>query len=303
MSYNVSGLTNYIETNKEVILKDAILGSGIKGETIPMLRKQLGVKTKERLNYLDVTPSIQPVTGCGFSAQGSTVFSERDIETAQAKVNDEWCIEDLLGKFAEYKVRVGANDQEMPFESEIVDQIVKGVQKDIERQIWVGDKSGTDLIDGFTTIALGSDSASTITGETASGATAYAAIKQAYMAIPEKWVDDAVIFVSPAIFREYVQDLVSANLYHYDPAFNGELEEMWLAGSSVKVRKTYGLAGSNYIYASVPENLVYGADILDGKEEVKGWYSDDDDMYRLKMRWNFGVNTLYPDAVVVIEKK
>lgn len=306
MSYTVSGLTNYIEVNKEVILKDAILGSGIKGETIPMLRKQLGVKTSERLNYLDVTPKIQSVTGCGFSAQGSTVFSERDINTAQAKINDEWCKEDLLGKFAEYKVRIGANDQEMPFEAEIVDQIVKGVNKQVEEQIWVGDTSDsarTDLINGFVTIALGADSASTITGQTSVGATAYAAIKQAYMAIPERWVDDAVIFVSPAIFREYVQDLVTANLFHYDPAFSGELTEMFVPGSDVKVRKTYGLTGSNYIYASVPENMVYGADLLEGKEEVKGWYSDDNDMYRLKMRFNFGVNTLYPDAVVLVEKK
>lgn len=303
MGYNVSGLTNYIETNKEVILKDAILGSGIKGETIPMLRKQLGVKTSERLNYLDVTPTIQPVTGCGFSAQGSTVFSERDIETAQAKVNDEWCIEDLLKKFTEYKVRIGANEQEMPYEAEITDQIVKGVQKDIERQIWVGNKSSDDLINGFVTIALGADSASTITGETAVGASAYAAIKQAYMAIPEKWVDEAVIFVSPAIFRQYVQDLVDANLYHYDPSFSGELTEMFIPGSDVKVRKTFGLTGDNHIYASVPENMVYATDFENNKEEVDGWYSKDDDVYRLKMRFNFGVNTLYPDAVVVVEKK
>lgn len=300
--YNVSGLTNYIEVNKEVILKDAILGSGLKGETIPMLRKQLGVKTSERLNYLDVTPAIQPVTGCGFSAQGSTVFSERDIVTAQAKVNDEWCAEQLLNKFAEYKVRIGANEQEMPFEAEITDQIVKGVQKDIERQIWVGDKSNGDLVDGFVTIALGADSASTITGTTASGASAYDAIKQAYMLIPEEWVDNAVIFVSPAIFREYVQDLVDANLYHYDPAFNGELTEMFLAGSDVKVRKTFGLTGDNHIYVSVADNMVYGTDFENNKEEVDAWYSKDDDVYRLKMRFNFGCNTLYPDAVVCLAK-
>lgn len=301
--YNVSGLTNYIEVNKEVILKDAILGSGLKGETIPMLRKQLGVKTSERLNYLDVTPAIQPVTGCGFSAQGSTVFSERDIVTAQAKVNDEWCSEQLLNKFAEYKLRIGANEQEMPFEAEITDQIVKGVQKDIERQIWVGDKSNGDLVDGFVTIALGADSASTITGATASGASAYDAIKQAYMLIPEEWIDKATIFCSAGIFREYIQNLVNANLYHYDPAFSGELTEMYLAGSDVKVRKCFGLANDNHIYVSATDNMVYGTDFENNKEEVDAWYSKDDDVYRLKMRFNFGVNTLYPDAVVVVEKK
>ena len=190
----------------------------------------------------------------------------------------------------------------MPFEAEITDQIVKGVQKDIERQIWVGDKSNGDLVDGFVTIALGADSASTITGATANGASAYEAIRQAYMLIPEEWVDNAVIFVSPAIFREYVQDLVDANLYHYDPAFSGELTEMFLAGSDVKVRKTFGLTGDNHIYASVADNMVYGTDFENNKEEVDGWYSKDDDVYRLKMRFNFGVNTLYPDAVVCLTK-
>ena len=194
----------------------------------------------------------------------------------------------------------------MPFEAEIVDQVVKGINKEVEKQVWQGDTSATgrtDLINGLVTIALGADSASTITGETASGATAYAAIKQAYMAIPEEIVDEAVIFVSPAIFRSYVQDLVTANLYHYDPAFSGELTEMFIPGADVKVRKTYGLTGSNYIYATVPENMVYATDFVNNKEEIKGWYSDDDDVYRMKSRFNFGVNTLFPDAVVLIEKK
>lgn len=307
MGFNVSGLTNYVETNKEVILKDAILGSGIKGESLSLLRKQLGVKTKERLNYLDVNPVLQAATTCGFSAQGSTVLTDRDVETARIKYNDQWCWQDLLGKFAEYKVRINANEDSLPFEAEIMNLIVKGINKQVETLIWTGDKNATggtnDLINGFITLATGADSASTITGETASGATAYAAIKQAYMAIPESWVDEAVIFVSPAIFREYVQDLVSANLYHYDPAFSGELTEMFIPGSDVKVRKTYGLTGSNYIYASVPENMTYACDMLDAKEEVKVWYSDDDDVVRAKVLFNCGVATLYPDAVVLIEKK
>ena len=300
MSYNVSGLTNYIEVNKEVILRDAILGSGIKGETIPMMRKQLGVKTSERLNYLDVTPVLQAVSGCGFSAQGSTVFSERDIDTAQAKVNDEWCIESLLGKFTEYEVRIGANDQAMPFEAEITDQIVKGINKDVEKQVWQGAPSSasTDLIEGLLTLALGADSASTITKVSASGATAYERILDTYMAIPEEIVDEAVIFVSPAIFRQYAQDLVAKNYFHYDGE-NGELTELFIPGSDVKVRKTYGLTGSNYIYATVPENMVYATDFVNNKEELKGWYSDDDDVYRIKVRFNFGVATLFPDAVIL----
>ena len=299
MAYNVSGLTNYVETNKEVLIKDAVLGSGIKGETLPSLRKQLGVKTKERLNYMEVNPVLQDGSACGFSAQGSTVLTDREIETAIIKYNDQWCWKDLLGKFAEYQVNINANEDSLPFESEITDQIVKGINKQVETLIWQGSKTGGDLIDGFLTIANGADSASTIVVTAATGTSAYERIKGVYMALPEEIVDEAVIFVSPSLFRSYVQDLVAANLYHYDPSFSGELTEMFIPGASVKVRKTYGLTGSDYIYATVPTNMVYATDFVNNKEELKGWYSDDDDVYRIKVRFNFGVATLFPDAVVI----
>lgn len=304
MSYNVSGLTAYVAENKDVLLRDIVLG-GEGGFTVEKLRKQLGVKTSERLHPMNVSTTLQEATGCGFSADGETVISERVIDTAQAKVNDEWCEEDLLGKFAEYQIDIQAGKEKLPFEAEIMGQIVRNINKEVERQIWVGDSAGFDLIDGFVTQAAGADSASTITGTTASGASAYQAVLQTLNLIPEEILDDAVIFVSPATFREYIQDLVAANLYHYDPA-NGAWEEMFIPGSSVKVRKTYGLKGgvkgTDYLYASTYDNMVYAADLINAKEELKVWFSDDNDVTRLKVRFNFGVKTLFPDAVVLVER-
>lgn len=299
MAYNVSALTAYVAENKDVILRDVVLG-GEGGFTVEKLAKQLGVKTSERLHPMNVSTTLQEATGCGFSAEGSTVISERLVQTAQAKVNDSWCEEDLLGKFAEYTLDIQSGKEKMPFEAEIMGQIVRNINKEVEKQIWVGDKSGTDLIDGFVTIAAGADSASTITGATESGASAYESILAALALIPEEILDDAVIFVSPALFREYIQDLVRANLYHYDPA-SGAWEEMFIPGSNVKVRKTFGLKGTNYIYASTYENMIYAADLLNAKEELKVWFSDDDDVTKLKVRFNFGVQTLFPDAVVLVE--
>lgn len=301
MAYNVSALTAYVAENKDVLVRDIVLG-GEGGFTVEKLRKQLGVKTSERLHPMNVSTTLQEVSGCGFSAEGSTEISERLVETAQAKVNDEWCEEDLLGKFAEYTVDIQAGKEKLPFEAEIMGQVVRNINKEVERQIWVGNKSNNDLIDGFVTIAQGADSASTITGQTASGASAYEAVKDTLALIPEEILDEAVIFVSPAVFREYIQDLVAANLYHYDPA-NGDWEEMFIPGSNVKVRKTFGLKGSNYIYASTYDNMVYAADLINAKEELKVWFSDDNDVTRMKVRFNFGVQTLFPDAVVLVEKQ
>lgn len=301
MAFNLSGLTTYVQENKDVILRDIVLG-GEGGFTVEKLSKQLGVKTKERLHPMNVSTTLQSATTCGFSAAGSTVISERDIETAQVKINDEWCEEDILGKFAEYEMSIKAGAEKLPFEAEIMGQVVRNINKEVEKQIWVGSKSGSDLIDGFVTIAQGADSAATITGQTASGATAYQAVKDTLALIPEEILDDAVIFVSPAIFRSYIQDLVAANLYHYDPK-DGDNSEFFIPGSGVKVRKTYGLKGSNYLYASTYENMIYAADLLDAKEELKVWFSDDNDVTRMKVRFNFGVQTLFPDAVVLVEKQ
>ena len=300
MAFNVTGLTAYVNENKDVLLRDIVLG-GEGGFTVEKLAKQLGVKTSERLHPMNVSTTLQEATGCGFSAEGSTVISERLVQTAQAKVNDEWCEEDLLGKFAEYQIDIQAGKEKLPFEAEIMGQVVRNINKEVEKQIWVGSTSGSDLINGFVTIALGADSASTITGATASGASAYQAVKDTLALIPEEIMDDAVIFVSPATFREYIQDLVAANLYHYDPA-DGANEEFFIPGSNVKVRKTYGLKGSKYIYASTYENMIYAADMLGAKEELKVWFSDDNDVTRLKVRFNFGVQTLFPDAVVLVTR-
>ena len=309
MAYNASGLTNYVEVNKDVLIKDVVLGAKY-GDTIANLRKQLGVKTKERLNYLDVDPVLQDGTGCGFSASGSTNFSEREIETAPFKVNDKWCPDDLLGKFAEYLVRYGANanaEDGMPFESEILSEIEKGIAKKLEKMVWQGDKSGTDLIDGFLTQALGADSASTInvayTADT-SAITLYDAVKAVIMKVPEDIIEDAVVFVSPSIFRALCFELTEKNMYHFKSGDNGEIIEdndLIFPGTSVRIHKTHGLEGDKkHIYASVWDNMVYAADMMNDKEEFRLWFSDDDDLYKLKIKWNAGVKTLYPDAVVVL---
>lgn len=301
MSYTISGLTQYIEVNKDPILRDVVFSNTqMKNASIPSFRKQLGVKTSEKLSYLDVNPVLQAVSGCGFNPQGGAEFTEKTVETAQVKINEEYCIEDLLNRWTAYTVRIGADDQAMPFEAEIVNEIILKVQRQIETEVWQGVKSGSSFVDGLITLAQ--NDASTITGETATGASAYEAIMTAYNLIPEEIVDEAVIYCSASIFREYCNDLVNKNLFNYSGE-NGQLEEMWIPASNVRVKKVYGLNGSNYIYATVPENVVYATDFLSNKEELKAWYSDDSDTYRLKMRFNFGIQTLFSDLCVLVEKK
>lgn len=298
--YTISGLTAYVDVNRDVLIKGIVLG-GVNGDTIPRLRKQLGIKTKERLNYLDVDPVIQDGSSCGFSASGNTEFSERDIETAQLKSQDQYCDKQILGKYQEWSVKIAATKDasDMPFEREILDEVIGGINKKMEKLVWQGDKSGSDLIDGFLTQAEGADSASTITVTGSSATSMYARVQAVIMAIPEDIIDKTVIFMSPANYRKLLFELVEKNLYHYPVGAEIEDRDVVFPGSEVKVHKTIGLAGSDKIYASPLENMVYGADLMNDEEKVRFWYDDNTELFKYSIHWNAGVKTLYPDLVVV----
>ena len=286
MAYNVSALGTYVQENKDIILKDIVFG-GEYGNTIPLMTKQLGIKTTEKIHPSTLEAVLQDVNGdCGFNPQGDLKITDRSITTSQKKVNMEFCLEKLLGKFAEYKVRVGANEDALPFEAEIIDGLVKSINKQVEKGVW------TDLI-------TNTDAQLTV----ASTGTAYERVMAVYMALPEAILEDAVIFVSPATFREYVKDLVDKNFYHYNPA-DGDLEEIFIPGSGVKVRKAKGLAEQteDVIFGTSPKNMIYGTDFMDNKEEIKAWFSDDNDTYRIKVRFNYGANVAFPDLVVGSKK-
>ena len=286
MAYNVSELGAYVQVNKDIILKDIVFG-GEYGNTIPLMTKQLGIKTTEKIHPSTLEAVLQDVSGeCNFHPQGDLKFTDREIATKQKKVNMEFCLEKLLGMFAEYKVRVGANPDALPFEAEIIDGLVKSINKQVEKGVW------TDLI-------TNTDAQLTV----ASTGTAYERVMAVYMALPEEILEDAVIFVSPATFREYVKDLVDKNFYHYNPA-DGDLEEIFIPGSGVKVRKAKGLAEQteDVIFGTSPKNMIYGTDFMDNKEEIKAWFSDDNDTYRIKVRFNYGANVAFPDLVVGSKK-
>ena len=298
MGYNVSGLTNYVEVSKDTLIKDIVLGYKL-GDSISKMRKQLGVKVSERLNYLDVNPVLQKSTGCGFSASGSTSFSERTVSTQAIKVNDQWCADDLLGKYAEFLVRYGAdaNAENFPFETEIFDGIVRGINKKMEKIVWQGD-SGLSIT-GLIELAEGADSAATINVQFTSADTVYDKVKKVIMQIPEELLDEAVVFVSPANFRTLVFELLEDKNMKM-PAEAIEKGEFYFPGTTIPVHKTLGLAGvEGKIYASVWDNLVYACDMMNDKEELRSWFSDDDDVQKLKIKWNAGVTTLFPDAVVL----
>lgn len=295
-----SEISDFILNKRDTLIKSAVIGR-TPNYTLDRVSKRFGIKTSEMLNFMDLTPALQDGRGCGFAAKGGANFSERQLDTAIYKVNDEYCPDDLLNKYAENQVAIAAGKERLPFAEEISNEIVDGVADQVEKLVWQADVNDGDLFDGYLTIAEGADSASTVVVSSVTSAdSVYQAVLKVYMEMSEELIEtpDAFIALSPALFRQYIQDLVAANLYHYDPA-NGAINEMFIPGADVKVVKVKGLAGSKKIYASAWRNLVAGMDMMNDAEELKLWFSDDDDVYRLKLRFNIGVTTYFPEEVYI----
>lgn len=280
-NFDGGDLFQYVNDNKEIIMKDVVFGS-VYGDTIPLMAKQLGVKGTEKIHPAKIEAVLQKVNDCGFDPQGDLKIADKDIVTTQYKVNTEFCPEKLINTFAEYKVRIGANEDALPFEAEIVEGLVKDINRQVEEGVW----ANLEAEDGLATFAYSDANANT----------AYEKIMATYMRMPEETLEDGIIFVSPAMFREYVNDLVNKNFYHYNPA-DGDLAEIFIPGAGVKVRKARGLKSGN-TYATSPKNMVFATDFMSNREEIKIWYSDDADVYRVKVRFNYGAAFIFNDMVV-----
>ena len=292
-NFVVTSLPAYVQDNKDLLIKNFAL---VGGETRKRISVQTGIKKDEHINYLNLTPTFQSGVGCGFTAQGEATLTQRLIETARFKVNMEFCPDTLIGKYAEYQVSINASENEsLPFEAYIMEALTNEIVKKIETTIWGGVK-GSDLIDGFLTLAKADSDVVDVVIE---GTSAYADILKVYNAMSEYTLDQGgEIYVSPAKFRAFMQEMVEKNYFHYNPG-NAEPGEFLLPGSNVKVVRTPGLAGKTEVVGTFAKNMYYGCDLENAAEDIKVWYSDDDDLIKVAAKWNMGVQFAFPGEVVL----
>ena len=267
-NFIVTSLPAYVEENRDLLLKNfGLVGGSIRNR----IGIQTGIKLKEHLNYLEVAPTLQDGLNCELEPQGDVTLTNREIETAWIEVLIAICPKKLVGKWAEYLVRANANAESLPFEQYIIDGFIAEVNRKIEKLIFQGDKTLTtnpDLkwINGFVKVFQTDGTEVTVTGSTI-----LAKLQALYAGLDDYTLErGAEIYVSPANYRAFLQELVSANLFHYPSAESGTFpKEFFLPGTDVKVVLTPGLEGVNNIaLASFPDNLRYGCDMENDQEDV-----------------------------------
>lgn len=285
-SYVVSSLPEYVEQRREELIAKSVMGA----KTLDYINLQTGVKGPTALNLIDFDIKLQD-DACGWNEAGTSTLTQRIIDAKPFRVNMAVCDKNLYGTWAQYQVKVAAGKvaSDLPFEQDFVNGVLNGIQERVEELIWQGNKSNAGEFDGFLTI-LGNATSAT-------GTTKMALVSEAYAALPCEVAgkSDVVIFVSCATFRAWMQELVAANLYHYDPKEASAMEYM-LPGANVRVIAVPGMADDKAVAGRL-SNFFYGTDLESDMETFDLWYSKDNREFRIDVSFIAGVQIAYPSEV------
>ena len=306
MAFNVSALTNYVNEQNTDILVKSLFGS----KTAAMLQAagqvQVGVKSAEALNILSSDVYFQ-ADGCGYTSSGNTTFSQRNITVGQIKVEETLCPKTLEAKWMQTQIAAGSPTA-VPFEQQISESKASVIAKQLEVAMWQGDTAtsntnpNTNKFDGFVKL-IDAASASTIAGNTSSATAVTVAnieglIDDIYNVIPADiaMADDLVLWIGIDNFKKYTTALRNSNLFHY--AADAASMEIVIPATNVKMVAVGGLNGTNRMFAGRLSNFFVGTDLANEEEELKYWYSQDNDEVRFRMTCKYGVQVAFPDQIV-----
>ena len=312
MAFDVSALAAYTEQNAAQLVTSSVLGAKTANLIKSAGNVMVGVKSAETINIMDTDAIFQAGGSCGFTASGSTTFTQRTVTVGKIKVNEALCPKDLEAKYLQKALPTGSMYDSVPFEQEFADKKAKTIAAQLETAIWQGDTASVNVnlnkFDGLVKLVgaasgvVAANSATYISGAPLSSITAANVISifdGVYQAIPAKVVaaDDMTIFCGQDLFRTYTIALKNANNFHYsvDAKADGEFV---LPGTMIKVVSVGGLNGTNKIYAARLSNLFIGTDLLNEEEKFEIFYAKEADQVRFVSEFKMGVNIAFPDETV-----
>ena len=294
MAINVTALNNYVEEKRLPLIAKSFL----RGKTIDLIQIETGVLQDTALNLVSASVKFGDGASCGWDPTDGVALSQRLLKPTFLKVNQAFCDKDLLKKWASYEVKLAAGREQLPFEEKFMEEIANAINESIEKLVWQGDSKNDNEPDGFLKV-LETVGSGVVSVTWTAGTSAYNKIKAVYNKIPANIVDkeDTVIFVGEETYREFIQDLVAANLYHFSPDYKAG--EYMVPGTSVRVIAVNGLNGTGKIVAGRLSNFFYGVGAEDDKDTFDFWYSKDNREFRLAAYFAIAVQVAYPNEIVL----
>ena len=298
MSFSLGTLIAYTDQERLPLITKAVFSA----RTAALFTKQVGIKSAAALNLMDTDAALAAGTACGWTASGTTTFSQRNITVAPMKIQEALCPRSLEQYWMQSQLTAGSTYDGVPFEQAFAEQKALRIAEALENAIW----SGSTLVTGLLTI-LNAASGSTVSGNTAavSSITTSNAIQvfdNIYNQIPQAILtrNDLVMFCGWNVFRTLIGALKANTGVMYNQVDLQGLADgdIIYPGTNVRVVAVPGLLSYNRIVCSYLGNFFYGTDLLSDEENFSLWYSKDNDEVRFQAAFKVGVQVAYPDLIV-----
>jgi hypothetical protein len=307
MALNVAGLTAYVDETKMGLIKKMVLGA----RTLNYFTVQPDIKSSATINIIN-SDLVAQAGACGWNEDGETILTQRQISVCDLKINESICLNTLEQYYTQKMMNPGSYNEDIPFEGIYAEEKADKIATLVEDLIWKGDSVGGSgnlaLCDGMIYKATyeWTGSSATVDGNTGSVTAVTAnniiAIVDAIVAATPADIldaDDLVLFVGYDWFRLYSAALRNANLFHYTGEENqGGKYMMMIPGTNVLLLAVRGLNNTNKAFLSSTSNLYFGTDLLSDSEDIRIFYSQDNDEVRTIAKWKQGVQVAFPEFVV-----
>jgi hypothetical protein len=281
MAFDLTALSTYTDELSLDLIAKAVLNTDLMGEVD--LRSGLSAGTVA-INLMDGDLNVADLA-CGWNPSGDVNFSQVDITIRDKQVKMDLCPEDLRQYWLSQRMSAGADQESVPFEEVIADYYVKRISKYNETYLIDGDGTGEGIKDQVTaangaTVPAGA-AAWTLANAVDQALDLFDAIDEA-----SKDRDDLIMIVSPSNFNTLRRALVAQNYFHYD---QGDGKQFELPGANIKVVKTSGLTGSDYVAAGPASMIVAGTGLTDDMSTIQFFFDKGQDVVKFIAKWRLGV--------------
>ena len=324
MSFSLGGLTAYVQQNVNDIVPKLVT----KPKTLNHISIMTEVLNQKLMPNIDTDAIFQAGNNCNWNASGTTTIEQRTMTVATIAVMESICNDTLVGYFTEQALRakssVNLNSQEaieqFLFEA-WTNQKMARIASQIENAIWQGDtasgSASLNKFDGFIKII---DAASDEINGNPTGITTATGITKANILdildgmnnlVPDrvKTSGKEVLYIMGVDTFGVLTQAARDKNWFAGFGLNVEQMEVQIMGILGKIVAVPGLTGTNRIFATYRENLVFGTygeaeepterKLLTGNGDVFMVYPDED-MLGIKFRAKFraGVNYRYSNEIV-----
>lgn len=304
MSFDVTGMTDYIQGNKTVVMREVMIA----GQSFMYFPVQEGIKKTAKL--VDLQEGSTVYRGGDNTAldrfDGGAKLLDVNIGVTEIGISEKYSPRVLNAKVANLFLAPGSNPENMPFQGEIMGIKGNRINKDNEKKIWRG-TAGTASFDGIETQMLASATAKK-TGVAGVALTSGNALSEVngFCDEYEDQLEDisdelAILAMSPKNFAVWYRAAYNLNVaINGDTLNTAELpKEAMIPGRTIKAVAMRGMTGSDNLIATRPDNVRIGTDLKSEDDKVDFRYESLINSHVLEADYKLGVAIARPEELLI----